>query len=494
MDCAQLTTDSNAVLLNFTLADKAGSATCEVSETSSVLVCTYTLQQSDVSGGAGDDTAGSSDGTGGSLSGTLTKSTAATGQRIATFNDVQVGIGTGLSLVATATGADSVTSATFDIDVFAAGNILLGKRFGGSAKVVWVLSNAYSTDVTSGANDDICWHNDWTPNSLLCHDGMAIGLYDYSDDNGIKFTGDGSFIVDAGKVLEMRAAVLFQGHVDSRATSVVMYGHAETGSTFPDENDSGWSVLNPSSFSLADTSAAVSFPFNETVKSRYLKVLVHNDGSIAATYAGIRAVQLFQVAAPMAPPWFEQTVGNPIVSRTGHSMTLLGNGKVLIAGGGTATAELYDPATGTFTATGSMSQSRAFHIAVKQPDGKVLIAGGGNDSVELYDPDAGTFATLSATTISTKVKGAVLLPNDNVLMLAGSDSNGDPDLIRYTNSSNLFDVVSQTFSSVMHLFHMPTLPIRQKFTISTATPSLRVPICSRIAMLILRHCLRVGKC
>src|SRR3989442_9366941 len=55
--------------------------------------------------------------------------------------------------------------------------------------------------------------------------------------------------------------------------------------------------------------------------------------------------------------------GSMSMSRNGHTATLLPNGKVLIAGGGTATAELYDPATGTFTPTGTMSASRSLHIA-----------------------------------------------------------------------------------------------------------------------------------
>ena len=59
-----------------------------------------------------------------------------------------------------------------------------------------------------------------------------------------------------------------------------------------------------------------------------------------------------------------------------QTATLLQNGQVLIAGGETASAELFNPSTGKFTATGSMTISRTGHTATLLPDGRVLIAGG----------------------------------------------------------------------------------------------------------------------
>jgi hypothetical protein len=78
-----------------------------------------------------------------------------------------------------------------------------------------------------------------------------------------------------------------------------------------------------------------------------------------------------------------------------HRATLLPNGKVLIAGGYNSTgplssAELYDPASGTFTASAPMTSARYLHTATLLPNGKVLIAGGQSGSAEvntaeLYD-------------------------------------------------------------------------------------------------------------
>ncbi len=71
--------------------------------------------------------------------------------------------------------------------------------------------------------------------------------------------------------------------------------------------------------------------------------------------------------------------GSLATARADHTATLLPNGKVLVAGGSScvlASAELYDPASGTWTATGSLATARDLHTATLLPNGKVLVAGG----------------------------------------------------------------------------------------------------------------------
>ena len=68
-------------------------------------------------------------------------------------------------------------------------------------------------------------------------------------------------------------------------------------------------------------------------------------------------------------------------SRDGHTGTLLNNGQVLVAGGtdggaDLASAELYNPATGSWTFTGSMSSPRNAHTPTLLASGEVLVAGG----------------------------------------------------------------------------------------------------------------------
>src|SRR5439155_8636727 len=79
----------------------------------------------------------------------------------------------------------------------------------------------------------------------------------------------------------------------------------------------------------------------------------------------------------------------------GHTATLLGNGKVLVAGGGTARAELFNPSTGVFTFTKNMIAARMGHTATLLKNGKVLLAGGTDSSGTalgvLFDPATATF-------------------------------------------------------------------------------------------------------
>jgi hypothetical protein len=83
-------------------------------------------------------------------------------------------------------------------------------------------------------------------------------------------------------------------------------------------------------------------------------------------------------------------------ARLNHTATLLPNGKVLVAGGtgssfALASAQLYDPASGTWSPTGSMVSARTGHTATLLSNNKVLVAGGLGTSgprrdAEIYDP------------------------------------------------------------------------------------------------------------
>ena len=90
--------------------------------------------------------------------------------------------------------------------------------------------------------------------------------------------------------------------------------------------------------------------------------------------------------------------GSMTTARVGQSATLLNNGQVLMAGGtgATAAAELYNPATGKFTATGSMSGPRGGNVGTLLPDGDVLVTGRAQTFAELYHPATGQWSNASA--------------------------------------------------------------------------------------------------
>src|SRR6266550_2840859 len=132
------------------------------------------------------------------------------------------------------------------------------------------------------------------------------------------------------------------------------------------------------------------------------------------------------------PSW--TTTGSLATARAAHTATLLPNGKILVAGGVDssgipASAELYDPATGTWSATGSLATARQSHTATLLLNGKVLVAGGVNisgflASAELYDPATGIWSATRSLAAARLFHTATLLPNGKVLVAGGQNSSG----------------------------------------------------------------------
>jgi len=167
-----------------------------------------------------------------------------------------------------------------------------------------------------------------------------------------------------------------------------------------------------------------------------------DDGRVLVISQSERTAELFDPETER----FVQT-GSLLGIRSGFTATRLLDGRVLIAGGSirsegeeprlATTAEIYDPKTGTFSATAAMIHPRTLHYAVALPSGLVLIGGGtgsefagvgdggivepGVVQAELFDPRSGTFNAVASPTRARFGAGAVLLADGAVLIFGSAD-------------------------------------------------------------------------
>jgi hypothetical protein len=155
------------------------------------------------------------------------------------------------------------------------------------------------------------------------------------------------------------------------------------------------------------------------------------------------------------------SAGGLITPRFGHTATLLADDRVLIAGGNTTCyvggpcltadiAEIYDPATGAFAATGSMSPAVRRIGGILLPDGRVFFASDSNSAgwgtlatIELYDPAAGTFGITGKTATLTVLTTATLLKDGRVLVAGYAGSNS-------VSSAEIYDPVPGTSTPLLN--------------------------------------------
>ncbi len=168
--------------------------------------------------------------------------------------------------------------------------------------------------------------------------------------------------------------------------------------------------------------------------------------------------------------------GSLNVARADFTTTLLQNGQILVVGGRNsnytplASAELYNPSTSTWTTTGSLHTARYDHTATLLQNGQVLVAGGywmdrstytkvPLASAELYNPTTGTWMTTGSLHTARVQHTATLLQNGQVLVAAGYNQNNSPP---YLASAELYNPATGTWTttgslSTARVYHTMTL-------------------------------------
>ena len=139
----------------------------------------------------------------------------------------------------------------------------------------------------------------------------------------------------------------------------------------------------------------------------------------------------------------------------GHTATLLNDGRVLIAGGfsvnGTvgvsvAAADLYDILVGrTFSSAGDMLSARNTHTAIRLASGNVLLIGGyasGPASAEIYNPSTGVFtATAGGMVVGNRGRATASLLNDGRVLITGGQVN---DIV---NTAEIYNPSTNNFAA-----------------------------------------------
>jgi len=196
-------------------------------------------------------------------------------------------------------------------------------------------------------------------------------------------------------------------------------------------------LYDPSTGAFTQTGSMAAGRFMHTATQLQNGKVLITGGALTSASDPVATAEVYDPATGI----FTMT-GAMATAREQHTATLLADGRVLIVGGTTstgtgdlhptATVEVYDPSTGSFSITGSMAEARTFHTATLLPSG-VLVAGGGdeNSTAEVYDPATGSFSITGGMEVGRSGHTATLLRNGSVLVAGGGIFAGLPSAELY---------------------------------------------------------------
>jgi hypothetical protein len=217
-------------------------------------------------------------------------------------------------------------------------------------------------------------------------------------------------------------------------------------------------IYDPNTGTFSDV-GAMDAPYNTATLLSDGNVLLVGGGNLVSTGSGRDVLTTAQLYDPATGGLSDtgpalQGVIYPAVVRLADGRVLLAGGKIYNQGGApTAAAEIYDPASGTFSFAGQMTTPRYNHTATLLQNGDVLIAGGsasgvtGNPlaSAELYDPASKTFSAISAMNSAHANHTATLLADGRVL-IAGGSNRPNTTKNSVTSIAEIYDPATRTFA------------------------------------------------
>src|SRR5437870_5011099 len=180
----------------------------------------------------------------------------------------------------------------------------------------------------------------------------------------------------------------------------------------------------------------------------------------ARVYCTALAVSVTLLAVAFTLTASAQVVGTPTlgVARQGHTATLLADGRILLIGGENASgpvsqAEIFDPATASFSVAATSLAARTDHTATLLADGRVLVTGGRHNdtiltSTEVFDPATNLFVAGPAGLQHARTGHSATVLADGKLLIVGGDAAG---------SAELFDPTTQQFTALTDLLGLPRM-------------------------------------
>ncbi|HEY8598583.1 MAG TPA: kelch repeat-containing protein [Thermomicrobiales bacterium] len=211
------------------------------------------------------------------------------------------------------------------------------------------------------------------------------------------------------------------------------------------------------------------------------RVLIVGGETIDPASGQQRVLASAELYDPRTNSW--SRVGDLGRSRVGHTAIVLPDGRVVVSGGETVAAdgqrdvtpavEIFDPASGAWADTGSLSTGRAGHTANLLPDGRILIVGGQTAatrggglqfvatrattvpaaSAEVFDPQAGTWRPIASLASPRSGHSATLLPSGQLLVVGGYAPNGTTPLgtaERYDPTTNIWSLMNTPTARAEH--------------------------------------------